>query len=231
MAKEQVSKKERIHRRKRIRRQAIGLVFAFFVVVGIVSILTLGVRYISSFFDDSGDKEEFQLLIAPLVALDPSPFSSIDKANDDTLMEAAIWAALSYEDTTKYNRTPEGLIILPSIDVVKHATRMYGPSYSVNHRSIGSLDMEFTYESGQDAYIVPITSLSSSYTPIVEEITTSGNTKILRVAYAQRSGSSGDIITNPDSQVIAKYMEYVMIKDANGYYIYAVRYPELDETS
>lgn len=231
MAKEQVSKKDRINMRKRIRRQLIGLFFTFLVVVGIVSIVTAGVRFVGSLFDDSGDKEEFNVLIAPLVALDPSPFSSIDKANDNTLMEAAIWAALSYEDTTKYARTPEGLIILPSIDVAKYATRMYGPSYMVNHRSIGSLDMEFTYESGQDAYIVPITSLSSSYTPRVEEITTSGNTKILRVAYAQRSGSSADVITNPDSQVIAKYMEYVMIKDANGYYIYAVRYPELDAAS
>ncbi len=226
MAKKEISKKDRVYKRKRRRRQFVALLVIFLMVVGVASIVTIGTRGVMRLFDDSGDKVEYQKLIAPLVALDPSPFNSIDNANPNTLLEAAIWATITGEDTTKYARTETGQIILPAIDVTNYATKMYGPSYTLNHRTITQADIEYEYREANQAYVIPITSLSSSYTPVIENITTHGNTKILRVGYAQQSGSSGEIILNPDAQVISKYMEYVMLKDANHYYLYAIRYPE-----
>ena len=226
MAKTQISKSDRIKRRKRRRRQMTGLVFAILVVIGagwIISSLTGGV---SKLFDNTSEKEEYETLIAPLVALDPTTFSSLENANQSTLMEAAVWAALNNNDLSTFSRNADGLIQLPDTEVALYAAKMYGPNFALQHRTFTSIDMTYEYSASSKVYIIPITSQSNSYTPVVEKITTSGNTKILLVAYMQQSSTSADMILNPDQMFVAKYREYVMIRNSGEYYLYSIREPE-----
>ncbi|MEG2677287.1 MAG: hypothetical protein RR933_04130 [Oscillospiraceae bacterium] len=216
--------KEKRDRARRFRRQALGVFFVCLAVIGAGTIIFGAGNFIySAFFDDTSDKQNFQELIAPLVSMDPTPFESIEDANQDILLEASIWAALEYEDTSKYTRNEYDAIILPSVDVERYITKMYGPSYVIAHHSFFDLDIEFVYDSDLSAYIIPITSQSGSYIPFVEDIKSSGKSKILTVAYMQYSTSSVDIVTDSSAQTVSKYMEYVMRKDSKGYYIYAVR--------
>ena len=226
MAKTQTSKSDRLKRRKRRRRQLTGLMFAVLVLIGIASIVSFLTGYAARFFDDSSEKEEFEALIAPLVSLDPSTFSSIENANPGTLMEAAIWASLNNNDLSIFSRNADGLIMLPETEVALYAAKMYGPGFAVQHRTFTSIDITYEYDPAAKVYIIPITSQSNTYTPVIEKITTSGNTKILLVAYMQQSGLSADMILDPNKMIVAKYREYVMIKNAGAYYLYAIREPE-----
>lgn len=223
-------KRERMKKRKRRRRQAVGLLTMLLSLVGVATIVVLCVRGFSNYFKEDDNLSQYETLIAPLVALDPAPFASIDKGDETTLLEAAIWAALTYEDTSKYSRNEYDAIILPSVDVDKYITSMYGTTYKITHKTFHDLDLEYTYDSASKSYTIPVTSQSGSYIPRVEEVSSSGNTKVLKVAYLQSSGSSADMITTgSDIQEVSKYMEYVMLKNSNGYYLYAIRYPAADE--
>jgi len=226
MPRSAMSKKERVNMRRRRRRQFVGLLVSFFVVVGVITIVSSLFNYVSLLFNNTAEKDTFQELIAPLVALDPTPFSSIDKANQDTLLEAAIWAVISGEDTTKYSRNEDGMLVLPAVDVENYWSKIYGPSHPISHRSFNNSDIRYEYSTDRSGYIIPATSLGGAYKPVVEDITTSGNYKILTVAYAQPSGSV-DGALNPDTLVLREQrMEYVMIKTSGQYYLYAIRYPE-----
>ncbi len=222
MAKQPLTKKEKMQRSKRRRRQLVGMLFVVLASVGAVSIIVASATHIAGLFDDTEDKQDFQRLIAPLVALDPAPFASIDEANADTLLEASIWAALTYEDTTKYERNEHSAIILPAVDVDRYANAMYGPSYKIEHHTFSDLDITFEYLPDTAAYVIPITSQSGSYTPIVETITSSGNTKTLHVAYMQASAYAADVVVDADAITFEKYMDFTMIKQSKGYYIYAI---------
>lgn len=219
----QIAKSKQM-RAKRRRRKALGLIFTCFALIGVASIVYLCASFIHQrFFDDTAQRQDYQALIAPLVAMDPSEFSSIEEADQDVLLESAIWAALTYEDTSKYERNELEEIILPSVDVERYLSQMFGPNFHVEHHSFFDLDIEFVYDAQLLAYIIPITSQSGSYTPLVEEISTSGGTRILRVAYMEGSNSAADVVLDPNAQTVAKRMEYVMLKSGRDYYIYAVR--------
>ncbi|MEA4912307.1 MAG: hypothetical protein VB092_06845 [Oscillospiraceae bacterium] len=221
------TKKERQKRRQRRRRQFVGLFVLILCVVGAATIIVGGVRLAKHYFSEEENYGDYEQLIAPIVSLDPAPFSSIDKADKNMLLEAAIWAALDYEDTSKYQLDEYGAILLPAIDVDTYITKMFGPSFKLEHQTFSDLDLEYKYDASSGCYTIPVTSQSGSYTPKVENITTSGNTKVLTVAYLQNQGSAADTVASgSDVQTTAKTMEYVMLKDTNGYYLYAIRYPE-----
>lgn len=214
------SKKDRVYKRKRRRRQATAVVFMVLALVGCVTLVTLTWRFIrNTFFDDTREKEQLETMIAPLVALDPAPFSSPDTANGDTLLQAAIRGALTQNDTSRYERNEEGLLI-PVTDVTRAASGMYGSGYALSHHTITSGGITYTYEREADRYIVPNDVTSGVYYPVIVEITTSGNSKTLLVAYTQMSTS--ELQTGGQGH-ISKYMEYVLIRDGGDYYIYAVR--------
>lgn len=176
-------------------------------------------------FDDTEDKQDFQKLLAPLVAMDPAPFETLEDADQNMLLEAAIWAAMNYEDNTKFERNEVGAPIVPTVDIDRYISSMYGPSFKIKHHTFSDADIEFVYLSDISAYVIPITSQSGSYIPLVETITSSGNTKILRIAYMQSSTYTADIVLDAQAQTVSKYMEYVMLKNSGGYYIYSVRAP------
>lgn len=226
MAKVQATKKERINKAKRRRRQFTGLVFTALVIIGIATIVSMLAGYVAKLFDDSDEKLNYEKLIRPIVALDPPTFSSITNASPGILVEAAIWAALGdTEDLTKYPRE-EGMIVLPEIDVAKYAAKMYGPSFQYENKDYQRLDVVYVYRADLKGYLIPITSQSNSYTPVVEKITTSGNTKVLLVAYTRASAVTGELIMDPNARETVKYKEYVMIKGTSGYYLYSIREPE-----
>lgn len=224
MAKTQLTKKDRIKIRKRRRRQFIGLIFIALVLLGVGTIVNYIAGRVSNLFDDTDERLEFANQIRPLVELDVANFSSIDKASKDTLLEAAIWAAIRNEDTSIYEHDAEDWLLVPAVDVSKWIGKMYGPDFSFQHRTVVRSDLEYTYDETRGAYVVPPTGPDNDYAPVVEKITTSGNTKILLVAYCHQN-----VGTYNSEMSLVKYKEYVMIRGSDGYYLYAIRDPEKSE--
>lgn len=215
------SKKDRVNKRKRRRRQATAVVFMILALIGSVTLVTLAWRFINNtFFDNTREKEEYAVMIAPLVSLDPAPFTSLETANDDTLLQAAIQAALTQNDTSRYDHTDEGILV-PAIDVTRAGASMYGSGYTLLHRTINIGGVTYTYQRASDRYLVPDNRAVGAYYPVIEDITTSGNSKTLLVAYSYLSTS--DLLAGTGQGQVGKYMEYVLIKEGGDYYIYSVR--------
>ena len=87
MDKVQLTKAQRAKRRRRIIRQTRGAVFVLLALIGIGTIVSMTVRGIRSALSGDDEKETYTALVAPLVAEDPVPFESIDKANISMLTE------------------------------------------------------------------------------------------------------------------------------------------------
>ncbi len=81
-------------RRRRRLRQVLGAVVCVLVVIGLASVISGGVRLTASLFDDTEEKEEFELRLQTLVSLDPEPFDSLESANRARLLDAAIWSVI-----------------------------------------------------------------------------------------------------------------------------------------
>lgn len=225
MAKQKLTREQKIRRRRRFRRQLVGGIFLTLAVLGVVFIGTMIYDRVAAILDDSGDKEYYANLYAPVVALDPVSFGSIEKANSDLLLEAAIWATFTNEDTSKYQRNEYDQLMIPVIDVNLWAGRMYGPAYKLTHRTfsdVADASISFQYDSEQQVYIMPITSQAGGYQCFVESITTSGNTKTLRMAYIQQDSESMSFGEEAAEPEVFKYMDYILVKESGEYYLYAI---------
>ena len=86
-------------RRRRRLRQVLGAVVCVLVVIGLASVVSGGVRLTASLFDDTEEKEEFELRLQTLVSLDPEPFDSLESANRARLLDAAIWSVIQQTAT------------------------------------------------------------------------------------------------------------------------------------
>ena len=62
----------RLHRRRG--RQALGLVIAVLVLIGVLTVLHTGVNAVAKLFDDTAQKQEYEDKLEGLVLFDPVPF-------------------------------------------------------------------------------------------------------------------------------------------------------------
>ena len=225
---EKLTKQERRRLLQRRRRQIIGAVFLFFAVVGVISVVGFVVSSLTAATDDTEIKQDYQKLIAPLVSLDPAPFETLDDADQDVLLESAIWAALEYEDQSKYERNEAGSLLLPTPDIERYYSAMFG-SHELTHGTFTDADLEYVYLEETGCYVIPITSQGGSYSPVIESMTQKGKTRVLTVAYTLGSSSAAELIENPSAVVVSKRMEYVMTREGKSYHISAIRKVETDE--
>ena len=91
--------------RRRRRRQLLGGVLCVLIVCGVVSVISSVGRVVGSLFDDSEERAEYEKLLAPLVMLDPVPFDSLETADQNLLLQAAIWEAIYNEDIADETNT------------------------------------------------------------------------------------------------------------------------------
>ena len=82
----------RLHRRRG--RQALGLVIAVLVLIGVLTVLHAGVNAVAKLFDDTAQKQEYEDKLEGLVLFDPVPFEGIENIDDLTLREAAVWGCV-----------------------------------------------------------------------------------------------------------------------------------------
>ena len=211
----------------RIRRIITGFLVVLFVVLGIVFVVQTITNRIKAALDDSNDKAEYAQLYTAMVALDPIPFKSLESADPNVLLEAAIWSAFLNEDSSTWPRNDNGQLLINRNVVDRYGRAMYGPDYRLNHITFSDLSdpqVVFEYDSATGNYALPITSLAGTLSPIVQNITVTGKTKTLRMAYmstpvTELQQYNGDI----GSGTVIKYMDYVLIRTGNNYYLYSIQ--------
>ena len=198
----------------------LGAVVCVLVVIGLASVISGGVRLTASLFDDTEEKEEFELRLQTLVSLDPEPFDSLESANRARLLDAAIWSVIQQNSDSldTYERDEVGAMYLPTLDIDRAVASLYGPDFHFNYETFTDNGLTFQYVPEKNAYLLPITR--------VMQIRREGSTKRVTVGYLDLYGS-GEIVFDPTKLEPAKYMDYIFTRSGDAYYLTAITESEM----
>ncbi len=230
MAMNEAEKERHALRRRRRLRQLLGAVVCLLVVVGAASVISSGVRLTAKLFDDTAERTAYENQLSTLVALDPVPFENLDEANQNTLLNAAIWASIDTEHNT-YERDETDAMYLPTLDIDKTAAALYGPDFHFEYTTFEDHGMTFEYVAEKQAYLLPVTSINNTYIPKVTKIKNErGGVRRVTVGYISPFGAGGEfsVTINPDP---VKYQDYLFTKQGSGYYLTAITESETQPAS
>ena len=211
----------RIHRRRR--RQALGLVMAVLLVIGIFTVLGAGYRLLAGLFDNTKQMEEYQDKLEGLVLFDPLPFDGVENIDDLTLREAAVWGCIySIQETQgnfdNYAHDPETeQLLLPAVDVDAYLARLVGPSFQMTHKSFEMDDMTIEFDENSQCYKIPVTGVVGYYRAQVTKMFKEGGKLHVTVGYIPIN-SEGDLIST-QSDTPTKYMDYLFERAGGSWYL------------
>ena len=211
----------RIHRRRR--RQALGLVMAVLLVIGIFTVLGAGYRLLAGLFDNTKQMEEYQDKLEGLVLFDPLPFDGVENIDDLTLREAAVWGCIySIQETQgnfdNYAHDPETeQLLLPAVDVDAYLARLVGPSFQMTHKSFEMDDMTIEFDENSQCYKIPVTGVVGYYRAQVTKMFKEGGKLHVTVGYIPIN-SEGDLIST-QSDTPTKYMDYLFERTSGSWYL------------
>ena len=224
---EEAREKASLSRRRKLR-QILGLAVCVLVVVGAVSTVSGALKLISAAFDDTEEKTAYEERLRYLVAYDPVPFTSLEDANTNLLLEAAIWQTISNADKSTFERDEVGSLYMPTLDIDKTIASLYGPDVKFTYDSFDS-NMSYTYVPEKQAYLIPVTGATLYYTPRVEKIKREGDKQLVTVGYISNYGENGEYIASATSSP-TKYYDYIFTKVAGEYYLSAIEVSEMKAT-
>ena len=213
---------------------AAGLIVIFFAAVGLVCSIVFAVNKIG---DYTAQKEqakfnEYASVLISAAAIDIAPFDDITGADMKELVEMSAWSVISDAEDPKSFEYRSGSLVVPAATVEAAFTRFFGTQRTIEHMTVQGYGYEFTYNTTENAYYIPITSLTPIYTPKVTEIEKKGNSVTVTVGLVNsdrwlQNSETGDLST-PDPD---KY-EKVIFREENGSrYISAVRSLSAPETA
>ncbi|MCM1380894.1 MAG: hypothetical protein NC192_03075, partial [Muribaculaceae bacterium] len=150
-----------------------GVVITLLAIVGLFSTVRFAVDKVKDFADNTQQKNEFAKFIYPVVICDPAPFDKTVKLRSDTMITAAIWDIILYEDKSKYEADFD-MIIVPEVDVEQHGTKLFGSGLNFEHESILGSGVQFYYDETIKSYRVPSHPKYFTYSPFIEDVSRVG---------------------------------------------------------
>ncbi|MEI3014373.1 MAG: hypothetical protein V8T36_06345 [Ruthenibacterium lactatiformans] len=218
-------------RRRRRLRQVLGAVVCVLVVIGLASVISGGARLTASLFDDTEEKEEFELRLQTLVSRWTRSLLIHWKAQTARACWTRPSGASSKTATVwTYERDEVGAMYLPTLDIDRAVASLYGPDFHFNYETFTDNGLTFQYVPEKNAYLLPITSVNGNYSPRVMQIRREGSTKRVTVGYLDLYGS-GEIVFDPTKLEPAKYMDYIFTRSGDAYYLTAITESEMKAES
>ena len=193
----------------------IGIAVSFMSLIGFIFSVNFCVGIVKNFADNTTQKQDFARFIYPVVIVDTAAYKNNEQLSSDVVISAAIWDIILYGDTSKY---PEeyGSMTVPQLDVENHATNLFGPGLTFDHKTLGDASLTFYYTPETKSYNIPVSPKYFPYSPLVESIKRNGDTYTLKVGYV--SPSPAWLVTDKKMKPKpTKYMEYVVTKKNNDY--------------
>ena len=212
----------RLHRRRG--RQALGLVIAVLVLIGVLTVLHAGVDAVAKLFDDTAQKQEYEDKLEGLVLFDPVPFEGIENIDDLTLREAAVWGCVySIQETQGgfdgYNTDPDTeQLLIPSVDVDAYLAKLVGPSFRMTHKTFEMEDMTIEFDDATQCYKIPVTGTVGYYRAVVTKLFKRSGKLHVTVGYIPTT-STDDSIINVSSDTPTKYMDYLFERQSGSWYL------------
>ena len=212
----------RLHRRRG--RQALGLVIAVLVLIGVLTVLHTGVNAVAKLFDDTAQKQEYEDKLEGLVLFDPVPFEGIENIDDLTLREAAVWGCVySIQETQGgfdgYNTDPDTeQLLIPSVDVDAYLAKLVGPSFRMTHKTFEMEDMTVEFDDTTQCYKIPVTGSVGSYRATVTKLFKKDGLLHVTVGYIPNQNATDSILTTT-SDTPVKYMDYLFSRQSGSWYL------------
>lgn len=216
-------KKRKKKRRRGQRRYAapLGFLVLLFAVVGVISTIVGGVKFLIRRNDDTALRNELSLFLDPVMQMCPTPFEDAGDAEEqDTLMMAAIYDIAETErirqlrekdDTCKYDlEETMWRMIVPQKDVEASFTALFGEESIRGHKTVG----EAEYDAKKKCYYVPLTLSTSGYLPVLDTIKEKDDVYTVRVAYVADADVQIDERGNtiPPTADMSKYVQNFVVR-------------------
>lgn len=220
-------KKEEQQRTVRRRtRQIIGLALSVLIVVGAVSIVMNGVNIVRGWLDNTGQKEEFQQRLEPMVWFDVLPFDSVAQLDENMVKQLSIWGIMNSKgDTLERNEYGEPLI--PAVEVDQYAASLFGPEFRFSgHGAFADTerDLRYGFDEETQMYIGPVTGFDPFYyAKVVDVKRESGGVLRVVMGYISTRTNDDKVVATLDFEHPARYMDFMMRRDGSNYYLYALQ--------
>jgi hypothetical protein len=189
--------------------------------------VTAGQRIHSALTDDS-KLRAYDQEIAVVVAQDPEPFESPDKADEEFVLNASIWK-LMIEHSSDYTTYDDiGRTVVPLGDVAEACEELFGPDCTLHPQS-PKTESFYTYDSEKAQFHIALYSQEGVYTPYTVSAKKEGDSVVLRVGYVPPTDATrtaySSVSSGTEKPTPAKYMDYVIKTNEKTRkdYIYAVR--------
>lgn len=176
---------------------------------------------------DAVFEENFNDFLLPIVFNDPEPFDNIEELNLNKILSASIWYTVLFQENQHYtNYDSLGRVIIPSEDIAKSASILFGSEYSMPIENPSSKSFFELDSTGKNYLIKPISN-TESYIPTVISKKNHHNEMILHVGYSK---PEDPFWTNSDKESTPKFektMDYILKKDniTGKMYIKSVQNP------
>ena len=205
-----------------------GTVVLILAIVGVVFVaVEAGTRIHSAMTDDSKQRA-YDKQLSVIVAQDPQPFASPDKADPDFVLNASIWKVMTEHGSDYTSYDDAGRTIVPLGDVADACGELFGPKCPLQPKNPAT-ESFFTYDSAKAQFHIALYSLEGVYEPYTESVKKEGDSVVLRVGYISptdptRAASAG-VSSSLNKPVPTKYMEYVLKTNdsTKKEYLFAVR--------
>ena len=202
----------------------LGILVIILAIIGLFSVISSIINITKNIINDTSKKDELAEYIYPLVLIDAPSFDSIDALSDSTVLNAAIWDIILAEENDNYIIEDNNYIV-PAVDVEKSVSKLFGEARTVNHQTVGDLELTFTYNEETASYKIPLNIFYYPYYPYIESFVKKGNTYTLNVGYVPPGNHLKESIRKPKIQ---KYMTYVIEINGNNKVIKSV---SIDDTN
>lgn len=106
------------------------------------------------------DSTQLSTFLAPVMMQNPAPFSSITGANNDMILQASVWRAVTLNSRTYKETDDKGRLVVLGVDVEKACADLFGSTCQLAVKQ-PSDETFFTYDTASDTYrILPQSSVA-----------------------------------------------------------------------
>ena len=216
-------------RTKRARRRvsafigAVVIVFAALILVSVVKTVVTGFTNLGG----TGEKKtEYTEFIAPVVLNDPAPFETIEKADNQMLLESAIWRVLDeMRKTEGYEYTYDATkkIVIAADQVEQAGRELFGSEVQLNMNVLSESDGSaiYYYDSIENTFHISEGGVMGP-TAVITRMAQRSDHVSLIVGYISQEEMT--LTSSEEEPECYKYMEYVLSLQPNGsYYIQSIR--------
>ncbi len=212
-------------KRGRVRYAApLGFLVLAFACIGVISVISGGIRLIAKWSDDTPLREELYTFLDPVMQFCPSNFEEGAAGEQDTLLLSAVYRVTEAERIRQLREKDNSCIYtldgtgwrmkIPQTVIADSFTYLFG-EVTLTHKTVGEVE----YNEDEQQYYVPLSITTSGYTPVLGAIRRSKDTYRVQVTYV----ANGDVQvdekghTIPPTFNMGKYtQQYTVARNDDG---------------